>query len=79
MASPKGGDVFGDEKQRDKFYEPRKSGDPVEAQLNCAEAILAGKVKESAPVTKHNGVTDNGTLFRWSIVPEKSQWFWGLL
>jgi hypothetical protein len=54
-------------KQRDKFYESRKSGSPIEVQLNCAEAVLAGKVKESAPVRKHNGVNDNGgTEFRES-------------
>jgi hypothetical protein len=48
-------------KQRDKFYESRKSGAPIEVQVNCAEAILAGKVKESlTPITKHNGVADNG-------------------
>jgi hypothetical protein len=47
-------------KQRDKFFESRKSGSAVEVQLNCAQAILDGKVKESAPITKHNGVGDNG-------------------
>jgi hypothetical protein len=47
-------------KQRDKFYESRKSGSAIEVQLNCAEAVLAGKVKESAPVRKHNGAGDNG-------------------
>lgn len=51
-------------KQRDKFYESRKSGDPVEVQVNCAEAILAGKVKESRdPIRKHNGASDNGESF----------------
>lgn len=49
-------------KQRDKFYESRKSGDPIEVQVNCAEAILAGKVKESNPITKHNGAGDNGRV-----------------
>lgn len=47
-------------KQRDKFYESRSNGAPVEVQLNAAEAILSGKVKESAPVRKHNGAGDNG-------------------
>lgn len=46
-------------KQRDKFFESRKSGDPVEVQVNCAEAILAGKVKESTPARKNNGATEN--------------------
>jgi len=57
-------------KQRDKFYESRKNGSPVEVQLNCAEQILAGKVKESsAPITKNNGAGDNGRseLFRESV------------
>lgn len=47
-------------KQRDKFFESRKNGSPVEVQLNCAQAILGGKVKESAPIVKHNGAGDNG-------------------
>ena len=46
--------------QRTKFYESRVKGSPVEVQLNCAEAILAGKVKkQSAPITKNNGAGDN--------------------
>jgi hypothetical protein len=48
-------------KQRDKWYESRKANTPIEVQLNCAEAILSGKVKESAPnVKKNNGAGDNG-------------------
>ena len=47
-------------KQRDKFYQSRKVSDAVEVQLNCAERIVAGTVKETAPITKRNGAGDNG-------------------
>ena len=62
-------------KQRDKFYESRKSSDPIEVQVNCAEAILAGKVKEAAhTITKHNGAGDNGgEVFTESGNSETSQ------
>ena len=66
-------------KQRDKFYESRKSGSPIEVQVNCAEAILAGKVKESAPITKHNGAGDNGgELFTESAITETADPYRGL-
>jgi hypothetical protein len=49
--------------QRDKFYESKPKGSAIEPILNCAEQILAGKVKEAAPVVrKHNGAGDNGEL-----------------
>jgi hypothetical protein len=57
-------------KQRDKFYESRKSGSPIEVQLNCADAVLAGKVKESAPVRKHNGAGDNGRITESANITE---------
>jgi hypothetical protein len=57
-------------KQRDKFYESRKSGSPIEIQLNCAEAVLAGKVKESARITKHNGASDNGRITESAAITE---------
>lgn len=60
-------------KQRDKFYASRKSGSAVEVQLNCAEAVLAGKVKEAAPVTKNNGAVDNGTLITESALTETAE------
>lgn len=53
-------------KQRDKFFESRKNGAAVEVQLNCAEAILAGKIKESAPIVRHNGAADNGRVTEFS-------------
>lgn len=44
-------------RQRDKFYALRKTGDPIEVQLNCAEAVLTGKkVREAEPnIRKNNG------------------------
>jgi hypothetical protein len=46
-------------KQRDKFFEARAKGSPIEVQVNAAEAILSGRVKESTPITKHNGASQN--------------------
>jgi hypothetical protein len=71
-------------KQRDKFYESRKSGSAIEVQLNCAEAVLAGKVKESAPVRKHNGAGDNGrevftesaTITETDVIPTGDAAWW---
>jgi len=31
----------------------------VEVQLNCANEVLAGKVTESTPITKHNGAVES--------------------
>jgi len=46
--------------QRDKYYESKPKGATVETLVNCAEAVLAGKVKESGAAPKHNGRSDNG-------------------
>jgi hypothetical protein len=49
----------------DKYREivPITAGTPVEVQLNCAEAILKGDVKEAQrTITKHNGAADNGRV-----------------
>jgi hypothetical protein len=39
----------------------------IEALLNCAEAVLAGTVKNesAAPIAKHNGASDNGNVTEW--------------
>lgn len=64
----------------DKFREmvPMGSGSTIEVQLNCAEAILSGKVQEAEAarrtVRKHNGAADNGhetfTESAWSEYAE---------
>jgi hypothetical protein len=50
-----------------KFREVCPIGSNIEAQLNCAEAVLTGKVEEAETarrtVRKHNGAGDNGSWF----------------
>jgi hypothetical protein len=53
--------------QRDTYYANKPKGASVETLINCAQAVLAGKVvSEAAPIVKHNGASDNGTEFRES-------------
>jgi hypothetical protein len=60
----------------DKFREACPIGSTIEAQLNCAEAVLSGKVQEAEAakryVVKHNGASDNGHLFTESAGMELS-------